>query len=94
MASTGERRRVIAEWIPHVVWVTDANGSTEYLNRRGQDLVGLTPEQTSGWGWLRVVHTDAVSAARVASEGAIRDGTPYRSEYRGRTTLPRPHDGT
>jgi EAL domain-containing protein (putative c-di-GMP-specific phosphodiesterase class I) len=43
----------IAEWIPHVVWVTDARGSTEYFNRRGYDLVGLTPEETSGWGSLR-----------------------------------------
>jgi PAS domain-containing protein len=32
----------IAEWTPHVVWVTDAKGSTEYFNRRGHDLVGLT----------------------------------------------------
>ena len=76
---------LIAEWIPHVVWVTDAGGSTEYLNRRGYDLVGLTPEETSGWGWLSVVHPDDVSRTRVAWQSALRDDTPFEVEYRVRT---------
>ncbi len=76
---------LIAEWIPHVVWVTDAGGSTEYFNRRGYDLVGLTPEETSGWGWLRVVHPDDVSRARVAWQSALRHDTPFELEYRVRT---------
>ena len=76
---------LIAEWIPHVVWVTDAGGSTEYLNRRGYDLVGLTPEETSGWGWLSVVHPDDVSRTRVAWQSALRDDSPFEVEYRVRT---------
>ncbi len=76
---------LIAEWIPHVVWVTDAGGSTEYFNRRGYDLVGLTPEETSGWGWLRVVHPDDVSRTRKAWQSALRDDTPFEVEYRVRT---------
>ena len=28
---------LIAEWIPHVVRVAGAGGSTEYFNRRGYD---------------------------------------------------------
>ena len=76
---------LIAEWIPHVVWVTDAGGSTEYLNRRGYDLVGLTPEETSGWGWLSVVHPDDVSRTRVAWQSALRDDSPFDVEYRVRT---------
>jgi len=76
----------IAEWIPHVVWVTDAQGLTEYFNRRGYELVGLTPAETSGWGWLRVVHPDDAPRARDAWERAIRDSTPCEVEYRVRTT--------
>ncbi len=67
------------------MWVTDAGGSTEYFNRRGYDLVGLTPEETSGWGWLRVVHPDDVSRARVAWQSALRNDTPFEVEYRVRT---------
>jgi two-component system NtrC family sensor kinase len=75
----------IAEWIPHVVWVADIEGSTVYFNRRGHDLVGLTPEETSGWGWLRVVHPDDAANAQNSWESAIREGTPYEMEYRVRT---------
>jgi PAS domain S-box-containing protein len=77
---------LIAEWIPHVVWVSDANGATEYFNRRGHDLVGLTPEETSSGGWLRVVHPDDASRAGEAWQRAIREGTPYEVEYRVLTT--------
>jgi PAS domain S-box-containing protein len=76
---------LVAEQIPHVVWVTDAEGSLEYLNRRGYDLVGLTPEEMSGWGWLRVVHPHDAAKARDTWEGAIREGTTYQVEYRVRT---------
>ncbi len=78
---------LIAEWIPHVVWVTDAGGSTEYFNRRGYDLVGLTPEETSGWGWLRVVHPEDVSRARVAWQRrpsrrhSLRGGIPSADHW-------------
>lgn len=76
---------LIAEWIPHVVWVTDAEGSTEYFNRRGHDLVGLTAEETSGGGWLRVVHPDDASSALESWERALHESTPYEVEYRVRT---------
>ncbi len=75
----------IVEWIPHVVWVADDEGSTQYFNRRGHDLVGLTADETSGLGWLRVVHPDDTSRAQAAWLNALRDGTPYEVEYRVRT---------
>jgi PAS domain S-box-containing protein len=77
---------LIAEWIPHVVWVADSEGSTQYFNRRGHDLVGLTAEETSGVGWLRVVHPEDLSRAQEAWQTALRDGTPYEVEYRVLTT--------
>jgi PAS domain S-box-containing protein len=72
----------IAEWIPHVVWVADNEGTTQYFNRRGHDLLGITAEETSGWGWLRVVHPDDRYRAQDAWETALRDGAPYEVEYR------------
>ncbi|HUY24908.1 MAG TPA: PAS domain-containing protein [Candidatus Saccharimonadales bacterium] len=69
---------LVAEQIPQVVWVTDAEGSLEYLNRRGYDLVGLTPEELSGWGRLRVVHPNDAANARDTWESAIRKAPPIR----------------
>jgi two-component system NtrC family sensor kinase len=76
---------LIAEWIPHAVWVIDNEGSTQYFNRRGHDLVGITADEASGLGWLRVVHPDDTFRARGAWQTALRDGTPYEAEYRVRT---------
>jgi PAS domain S-box-containing protein len=73
---------LIAEWVPHVVWVVDNDGSTQYFNRRGHDLVGITADETSGVGWLRVVHPDDTLRAQEAWQTALRDGTPYEVEYR------------
>ncbi len=75
----------IVEWIPHVVWVTDNEGSTQYFNRRGHDLVGLNADETSGLGWLRVVHPDDTPHAQEAWLAALRGGTPHEVEYRVRT---------
>ena len=76
---------LVAEQIPHVVWLTDAEGSLEYINRRGYDLLGLTPEDMSGWGRLRVVHPDDAAIARDTWQSAIREGATYQVEYRVRT---------
>jgi PAS domain S-box-containing protein len=73
---------LIAEWIPHVVWVADNGGTTQYFNRRGHDLIGMTAEETSGMGWLRVVHPDDTSRAQEAWQTALLDGTPFEVEYR------------
>lgn len=76
---------LVAEQIPHIMWLTDAEGSLEYINRRGYDLLGLTPEDMSGWGRLRVVHPDDTAIARDTWQSAIREGATYQVEYRVRT---------
>ncbi|MGZ6966030.1 MAG: PAS domain-containing protein, partial [Acidimicrobiia bacterium] len=57
---------LVAESIPHMVWVAASDGSTEYFNQQGRDYTGLTVEQTSGWGWLSVVHPGDVQRTREA----------------------------
>jgi PAS domain S-box-containing protein len=76
---------LIAEQIPQVVGVTDSAGSLVYFNRRGLDVVGLAPEEMSGWQWLGVVHPDDASHTRESWEGAVRNGAPFHLEFRVRT---------
>lgn len=76
---------LIAEWIPHIVWITDSEGSCQYFNQRGLALVGLKAGDVSGTKWLRVVHPEDVPRARAAWQTALSDGTPFEVEYRVRT---------
>jgi PAS domain S-box-containing protein len=75
---------LVAESIPHIVWVAGSDGSTEYFNRQGRDYTGLTVEQTSGWGWLSVVHPADVQRTREAWVNATATGRRFEIEYRVR----------
>jgi PAS domain S-box-containing protein len=74
---------IIAEALPHIVWVTDAAGTVTYFNRRWQDYTGQTrADALTPNGWLRAVHPD--DRLRVATEfaTAVARGTTYETEYR------------
>jgi PAS domain S-box-containing protein len=79
---------VVAESIPHIVWLSAPDGSTEYFNTVGTDYMGLSREANDGWGWAELVHEDDAARARAAWEEATSTVTPYEAEYRIRR-----HDG-
>jgi two-component system, cell cycle sensor histidine kinase and response regulator CckA len=72
------------ECIPHMVWMTDADGSCCYLNRRGAQQIGLPSEAAYGWEWLRLLHPDDVNRTSTVWQQSVQSGAPYRTEYRVR----------
>jgi len=80
--------RLIAESIPHIVWMASADGSTNYLNRLGTRYTGQPSEANYGWNWLAMLHPDDVDRSRLAWERAVRDRTATSLDYRIRR-----HDG-
>src|SRR5438309_10515999 len=81
---TDDGFRVIAESIPHIVWLKRPDGSADYLNRRGADFFGVAPETTYGWSFLDLVHPDDVAAARDAWRHIVRQGADYAIDVRMR----------
>jgi two-component system cell cycle sensor histidine kinase/response regulator CckA len=77
-----EQHRVVFDMIPHGVWIADANGCTEGLNRWGAEHLGVPPDAIHGWDWLQLVHPDDAEQARSGWEAALRSGTLYVNEYR------------
>jgi PAS domain S-box-containing protein len=74
--------RLIAESIPHIVWTTGADGALDFVNRRGIDYTGTTPEETADWNWLRLVHPDDAERTESAWRTSAETGTPYEHEFR------------
>jgi diguanylate cyclase (GGDEF)-like protein/PAS domain S-box-containing protein len=74
--------RLIAESIPHIVFMAAPDGSTEYFNRQGTAYTGSPAEANYGWDWLSFLHPDDVEAARRGWEDATRARTPYRVNFR------------
>lgn len=74
-------QRVMAA-VPQIVFISDANGHTEYYNRRWFELTGLTPEESFALGWSRPIHPDDVPALTEVWQRARLHGTPFVAEYR------------
>jgi PAS domain S-box-containing protein len=73
---------MIAESIPHIVWIASPDGATIYFNRLGTDYTGCPPETNYGWNWVTHVHPEDVERAGRAWEHATTTGTEFLLEYR------------
>ena len=73
---------LIAESIPHIVFVASPDGWTEYFNRRGSQYAGLPSDAFLGWGWMSVVHPEDIGGARAAWDDAMRTEADYDRCYR------------
>jgi PAS domain S-box-containing protein len=88
LGSDDEHRR-LAESLPLIVWVADADGRARYLNQRWYDFTGLDESHSVGYGWNDVIHRDDLDTAFARWTHAINTGEPLEVSYRFRRS-----DGT
>ncbi|ACB76579.1 multi-sensor hybrid histidine kinase [Opitutus terrae PB90-1] len=83
-----ERFRTVADGLPLVVWVHDADGRQQFVNRTFCEFFGVKAEEMNGARWRELLHPD--DAARYATEflACVRDRRPFAAEVRVRR-----HDG-
>ncbi|GAX41209.1 PAS/PAC sensor hybrid histidine kinase [Tolypothrix sp. NIES-4075] len=77
-----ERYRFLADTIPEMVWTTDAEGETTYVNQRWEEYTGLNLEETAAYGWRKVLHPDDLEISAQLWTEALSNGTPYEAEHR------------
>jgi PAS domain S-box-containing protein len=53
-----QRFRVMANSSPFIIWVTDAEGRIQFINRAYSSFFGVTLEQVAGDGWQPLIHPD------------------------------------
>jgi diguanylate cyclase (GGDEF)-like protein/PAS domain S-box-containing protein len=80
--------RVIAEHIPHLVWLVAPDGSTEYCSAQAVTYTGATAAAIGRGSWTSWIHPDDASSVRVRWERAQLELAPYTVEARIRR-----HDG-
>jgi len=88
VSASEEKFRQLAESIPQLAWMTDADGSIFWYNQRWYDYTATTLEDMRGWGW-QTVH-DPAELPRVVEKfkAHIASGAPWED------TFPlRRHDG-
>jgi PAS domain S-box-containing protein len=79
-----DRFRIMADSCPTMLWVTDAAGGIQFINRAYRELCGVTFEQVEGRQWKSTIHPDDASLYVGIFERAVRERTPSRAEARFR----------
>ena len=80
------RFRALANAIPQLAWMTDANGWIYWYNQQWYDYTGTTLEDMQGWGWQKVHHPDHVQRVTERIQRSFDTGEPWEDTFplRGR----------
>ncbi|MDY6938629.1 MAG: PAS domain S-box protein [Cyanobacteriota bacterium] len=72
----------LAAAVPVGIFRGDADGFCTYVNQGWSDIVGLSPEEALGSGWLRSLHPDDRDWVAAEWVRASRENRPFQHEYR------------
>ena len=78
------RFRTLADNLPAIVWVADANGDCSYFSHATVELSGLAREELTGKQWLQVIHPDDRDEFISLYRSAIAARFPFETTLRVR----------
>jgi PAS domain S-box-containing protein len=73
-----ERFRTMADGCPTLMWVTNAAGGSQFINRAYREFCGPACEQVSGDEWQSWIHPDDGPVYVRAFQRAVREHAPFR----------------
>ena len=79
-----ERFRIMADNSPVIIWMTDAQGGVQFVNRTYLEFFGATREEVEGDKWQPLVHPDDAPKYVGTFLNAVRGHAPFRAEARVR----------
>ena len=77
LVESEERFRALADNIPNLAWMANAEGWIFWYNEQWYDYTGTTLEEMQGWGWQKVHHPDYIDAVTEEWSASIKEGKPY-----------------
>ena len=87
-----ERFETMANNIPNLAWIANADGWIFWYNNRWYEYTGTTPEEMEGWGWKSVHDPEKLPEVLALWELSISNGQPFEMVFplRGADNLFRP----
>ena len=73
---------LIINTIPVLSWSARPDGSADFFNQLYLDFVGLSLEQTQGWGWTAAVHPDDLNGLAGLWQSIMASGKAGEAEAR------------
>ena len=80
--STEQRFRVMADGAPAMIWVTNAQGMVEFVNREYCEFLGVTQDEARRDAWRIPVHPDDADRYAKTYAAALANRTSFRSRLR------------
>src|ERR1700733_8197360 len=68
--------RTLADSIPQLAWMAEADGRVVWYNRRWYEYTGSTFKQMAGWGWQIVHHPDELPRVLERWQACLATGEP------------------
>jgi PAS domain S-box-containing protein len=78
---TDDQFRLLADNIPTLCWIANADGYIVWYNRRWHDYCGTTPEEMEGWGWQSVHDADLLPEVMERWTAAVASGEPFEMTF-------------
>jgi PAS domain S-box-containing protein len=78
--------RQLAETVPDIIWMANADGKVDYLNQRWFEYTGVSAEQSSSAGWRPALHPDDAAPIDGAWNESIRTGCSFEMQARLRAS--------
>ena len=82
LRTSEERFRQLVNLAPSTVWFGETDGGLSFISQEFYDITGLTPEAALPNGWVSVVLSEDLPRVSQEWETALREGTPYDTEFR------------
>ncbi|NUO62252.1 MAG: HAMP domain-containing histidine kinase [Gemmatimonadaceae bacterium] len=80
-----QRFRVMANTVPLLEWIADADGRVIWYNDRWYEFTGATFDELRGWGWLSVHDPSDVDRVEETVRAAYAQGKPWQGLLRLRS---------
>jgi PAS domain S-box-containing protein len=79
-----ERFRAMADGLPLIIWVHDAEGAQQFVNRTFLEFFGVSEEEMKGGRWQALMHPDEGDRYARDFMACVRERRPFHSEVRVR----------
>ncbi len=76
-----EEFRALAENLPNLCWMANADGWIYWYNKGWYDYTGTSPAAMEGWGWQSVHDPAVLPAVMERWTGAIAGGMPFEMTF-------------
>ncbi len=77
-----ERFRTMADGSPSLMWVTDARGELQFINKAYREFLGWADDAVRTGGQCPVIHPDDAEQYNATFSGALREQTSFSAEAR------------